>query len=126
MDEKTSTPLERFLKPLAQLRHDLPAEADLNELIAQNIAMSVRNIVSTDVSISCPLDGRRKLTITTQIIQNNWEKSKQEGGPKSVWVHGWMYNLTTGLIKDLEVTQGPEGQSPPPEPPLKTPLAPQL
>jgi hypothetical protein len=47
------------LKPLAQLRHELPLEADLNELIAQNIAMSVRNIVQTDVS---ELAGTERMT----------------------------------------------------------------
>jgi carbonic anhydrase len=34
----------------------------------------------------------------TSIIQNAWLK---RGGP---YVHGWVYNLETGIIKDLKVT----------------------
>lgn len=34
----------------------------------------------------------------TSIIQNAWQK---RGGP---WVHGWVYDLKSGLIKDLNVS----------------------
>jgi carbonic anhydrase len=34
----------------------------------------------------------------TSIIQNSWQK---RGGP---YIHGWVYNLETGVIKDLNVT----------------------
>ena len=39
---------------------------------------------------------------TTSIIQNAWRQRK------SPEVHGWVYDLATGIIKDLEVTAGPE------------------
>ncbi len=34
----------------------------------------------------------------TSIIQNSWSKSK------SPFIHGWVYDIRNGLIKDLEVT----------------------
>ncbi|MBS1557781.1 MAG: carbonate dehydratase [Bacteroidetes bacterium] len=34
----------------------------------------------------------------TSIIQNSWQK---RGGP---WIHGWVYDVADGLIKDLEVS----------------------
>src|SRR5258706_5041612 len=34
----------------------------------------------------------------TSIIQNSWSK---RGGP---WVHGWIYDIRNGLIKDLKVS----------------------
>jgi carbonic anhydrase len=34
----------------------------------------------------------------TSIIQNSWQK---RGGP---FVHGWVYDIRVGLIKDLDVT----------------------
>jgi len=34
----------------------------------------------------------------TSIVQNRWQNGKKLG------IHGWVYSLATGLIKDLEVT----------------------
>ena len=34
----------------------------------------------------------------TSIVQNRWASGKKLG------IHGWVYSLETGLIKDLEVT----------------------
>jgi carbonic anhydrase len=36
--------------------------------------------------------------IKTSIVQNAWQNNKD------LFVHGWVYSLKTGLIKDLEVT----------------------
>lgn len=36
--------------------------------------------------------------IKTSIVQNAWQNNKE------LFVHGWVYSLKTGLIKDLEVT----------------------
>ena len=37
----------------------------------------------------------------TSIIQNVWASAGQE-----ILIHGWVYDLGTGFIKDLEVSQG--------------------
>ncbi|WP_262496919.1 carbonic anhydrase [Pedobacter lusitanus] len=34
----------------------------------------------------------------TSIVQNRW------GNGKKLGIHGWVYSLETGLIKDLKVT----------------------
>jgi len=42
----------------------------------------------------------------TSIIQNSWEK---RGGP---YVHGWVYDIRNGLIKDLKVTMHEDSEMP--------------
>lgn len=43
----------------------------------------------------------------TSIIQNSWSK---RGGP---WVHGWIYDIRNGLIKDLKVSMNSNVDLPP-------------
>ena len=43
----------------------------------------------------------------TSIIQNAWRERN------SPYVHGWVYDLETGLIKDLEVTMNSTSEIPP-------------
>jgi len=43
----------------------------------------------------------------TSIIQNSWSK---RGGP---WVHGWIYDIRNGLIKDLKVSMNNNDDLPP-------------
>lgn len=42
----------------------------------------------------------------TSIIQNSWAK---RGGP---WIHGWVYDLHNGLIKDLKVSMKDHSEMP--------------
>jgi carbonic anhydrase len=42
----------------------------------------------------------------TSIIQNSWQK---RGGP---YVHGWVYDVRNGLIKDLKVTMHDDSEMP--------------
>lgn len=42
----------------------------------------------------------------TSIIQNSWQK---RGGP---YVHGWVYELQTGIIKDLKVSMHDDSEMP--------------
>ncbi|OCF32920.1 carbonic anhydrase [Kwoniella heveanensis BCC8398] len=84
-----STPLTRFLDPIIRLKHSLPEGSDVNDLIRENVKMSVRNVIASPT------------------IQNAWEMSRQ-GQFRKVYVHGWLYDLSTGLLIDLNITQGPE------------------
>ncbi|WOO80668.1 Carbonic anhydrase 2 [Vanrija pseudolonga] len=76
--------LGRFLAPLVKLRHSLPAGATADDLIKANVREGVKNAVASDT------------------IQTAWAQGKQ------VYVHGWLYDLKTGLIQDLHYSQGPQ------------------
>ena len=47
------------------------------------------------------------LRSTQQVIQKQWAKAAEEGS-EPVYVHGWLKDLSTGLIKDLLCSQGPD------------------
>ncbi|WVO18332.1 hypothetical protein L204_106047 [Cryptococcus depauperatus] len=83
------TPLVRYLDPVIRLRHSLPPGSDVNDLIRENVKMGVKNVIASPT------------------IQEAWSKAKQ-GEFRPVYVHGWLYDLSTGLIVDLNVTEGPE------------------
>jgi carbonic anhydrase len=85
---QTSTSLSRFLQPLIDLRHSLPEGSTMDDLIVENVKKGV-----VDVARSA-------------IIQKQWKEAKASG-KDPVYVHGWMKDLSTGLIMDLECSQGP-------------------
>ena len=47
--DSSGSPLIRFLGPLIRLRHSLPIEASLDELIEENVKLSVKNVVDSEV-----------------------------------------------------------------------------
>ncbi|MCE2788437.1 MAG: carbonate dehydratase [Saprospiraceae bacterium] len=42
----------------------------------------------------------------TSIVQNAWEKGQQ------LWIHGWVYSIKNGLVKDLNVNFGSNAELP--------------
>lgn len=64
--------------------------ATLTSLSEANVRAQVENIVKSDV------------------ILTSWEKAKR-GEAKSVYVHGWVYEIENGRLRDLGVSSGPEG-----------------
>jgi carbonic anhydrase len=42
------------------------------------------------------------------VIEDVW-KHELEGKGRKVRIHGWVYELSTGLLKDLNVTREPLG-----------------
>ncbi len=42
----------------------------------------------------------------TSIVQNAWEKGQQ------LWIHGWVYSIKNGLVKDLDVNFGSNTELP--------------
>lgn len=95
-----STPLTRWLTPLIELASkqptfqpciETPPSDVLTTLSEANIRTQVANIVETDV------------------IRSSWTAA-QGGNGKRVYVHGWIYDLGSGRLKDLGVSEGPEGR----------------
>ncbi|KLO13070.1 carbonic anhydrase [Schizopora paradoxa] len=92
------TPLTRWLGPLVNLSkehmHDLPEDKStaLRFLVEENVKAQVENIAANAV------------------IKNAWEKYVKEGDSgqqKKVFVHGWVYGLEDGRLRDLGVSYGP-------------------
>lgn len=73
----TEPGLENFLAPLIKLRHTLPANATVHDLIVANVKHSVHTLTQSNA------------------VQNMWAQNKR------VCVHGWLYNIGTGLLEDL-------------------------
>ncbi|KAI6142950.1 carbonic anhydrase, partial [Pisolithus tinctorius] len=93
------TPLGRWLAPLINLvttldLETLPAEAHLEAIVEANVKRQVENVCATDV------------------IKHTWAAAMGGEGKekKQVWVHGWVYDVASGRLKDLGVSRGPQPQ----------------
>ena len=51
-DRTDTSALSRFLDPLVRLRDSLPAGHDLDTLTRENVKMSVRNVIASEVNLS--------------------------------------------------------------------------
>ncbi|KAG5724001.1 Carbonic anhydrase 2 [Termitomyces sp. T112] len=83
-------PLNQWLEPLTRLAGTLdlsttPMEEALPVVVEENVKLQVENLSKT----------------TT--LANAWASNDNR---RNVRVHGWVYNLNTGLLKDLQVTKG--------------------
>ncbi|WVR05751.1 hypothetical protein IAU60_002776 [Kwoniella sp. DSM 27419] len=92
-DTPATTSLQRYIQPVATLSRTLftadgPPTLDL--LVEENVLQQVKNLVQCDV------------------IQNDWKKRGTDG----VVIHGWVYHLEDGTIRDLESSVGPPGHVP--------------
>jgi len=89
-------PLNRWLEPLAKLVGTLgvsttPAKEALPVVVEENVKHQVENLCKT------------------QTIINAWTKGTPKG--QDVRVHGWVYVIATGRLKDLGISRGPNKQS---------------
>jgi carbonic anhydrase len=87
-----NAPLNRWLSPLTHLAASLqlsstPKAEALPILVEENVRMQVQNLCQTP------------------IVANAWANKSAKG--KDVWVHGWVYDLAEGKLRDLGITQGP-------------------
>lgn len=75
----------RHIQDVYQARRDevdsLPAAERLNKLCELNVAAQVNNVADTT------------------IVRNAWQKGQK------LAVHGWIYGLDDGLVRDLDVTR---------------------
>jgi carbonic anhydrase len=89
--EPADSPLNRWLEPLTLLAYSLQLPdsgyESLETLVRENIKAQVENLANTETIVEA------------------WTK----GTPikQKVFIHGWVYDLGTGLLKDLDVSRGP-------------------
>lgn len=87
---KAASPLSRWLAPLTDmigkldLSNKSPSEA-LDYIVEENVKRQVDNICNAEP------------------IKSAWAR----GEGKQVWVHGWVYDIGNGRIRDLKVSRGP-------------------
>lgn len=74
--------LERWLVPLTELARN--TEGDLNALVEANVRLQVENILKCEV------------------IEHEWKR-------RDVHIHGWVYELETGKLRDLGISVGRSG-----------------
>ncbi|TFK30075.1 carbonic anhydrase [Coprinopsis marcescibilis] len=84
--------LNRWLEPLTRLAISLelsstPHEEALPLVVEENVKMQVENLAKT------------------QAISEAWTKGSRKG--QDVWIHGWVYDISTGKLRDLGVSRGP-------------------
>ena len=79
------SPLLRWLGPLTDIARALPPGADLTALAEENVRAGVRNLAASAV------------------VKGAWAAGRP------VEVHGWLYELETGRLRDLGVSVGKDG-----------------
>ncbi|KAK1926511.1 carbonic anhydrase [Papiliotrema laurentii] len=88
-----TTPLQRYVQPVAALARVLATEdcpPTLDLLVEENVVQQVKNLLES------------------QIIKDDWKRR----GTRGVVIHGWVYHLEDGTIRDLRISQGPPGHTP--------------
>jgi len=83
-----NTPLGRFLTPMIDFVRslnvaDLPKAEALMTVIEENVKQQVKHVAESD------------------ILKGAWASGKK------IYIHGWVFELDKGKLRDLEVTVGP-------------------
>lgn len=80
------SPLQNWLQPLTDLASSME-EPTAAQLVEENVKAQVRNVLESDV------------------VKAAWSKDKEvRGNAKLVGVHGWVYEIERGRVKDMEVS----------------------
>ena len=89
--EPWDSPLNRWLEPLTLLAYNLhlpdSGKRSLEIVVEENVIAQIKNLIQSE-------------TIAKAWTQGTPKKQK-------VFVHGWVYDLSTGLLKDLGISCGP-------------------
>ncbi|KAH7928015.1 carbonic anhydrase [Leucogyrophana mollusca] len=84
----SESPINRWLAPLTKLAGSLDLPSDANEavtvLVKENVKVQVANVCKAEPVVS------------------SWAHPEKR---KPVTVHGWLYDVETGRIEDLNITQ---------------------
>lgn len=84
--------LNRWLEPLTRTAASLqlssiPHADALPLVVEENVKVQVANLAKT------------------QTITDAWTKGTRK--KQEVWIHGWVYDLKIGRLRDLNISQGP-------------------
>ncbi|EJF61458.1 carbonic anhydrase [Dichomitus squalens LYAD-421 SS1] len=79
-----ATALERWLATLTEFAWSVGPGSDITELVEANVRMQVVNVLSSEV------------------LEHEWKL-------RDVHVHGWVYDLATGKLRDLGISAGRKG-----------------
>ncbi|KJA27171.1 hypothetical protein HYPSUDRAFT_75102 [Hypholoma sublateritium FD-334 SS-4] len=90
--------LNRWLEPITRTAaslhlSSLPHSDALHLLVEENVKVQVENLANT------------------QTITDAWTKGTRK--QQEVWIHGWVYELGTGRLRDLNISRGPPGATKP-------------
>lgn len=90
--DKPQSPLERWLAPLTSLAQELghPSSA---ELVDANVRAQVANVLASDV-----------VRAAWGADPSSKEGEEEKGGARLVGVHGWVYEIESGRVRDLGVS----------------------
>ncbi|KAJ7120488.1 carbonic anhydrase [Mycena crocata] len=85
--------LNQWLTPLTKLVASLklssvPKSEALEVIVEENVKLQVANLCQA------------------QTVVDAWKNKSKKG--KDVWVHGWVYDLAKGELRDLGISQGPK------------------
>jgi carbonic anhydrase len=85
-------PLNRWLGPLTKLSCSLndkkaAQKEALNSLVEANVKVQVENLCKS------------------QTLIDAW--NSKDPAKRNIWVHGWVYDLASGTLKDLNISHGP-------------------
>jgi carbonic anhydrase len=90
----------------------LPPDASLNRWLGpltENVKTLELSNMSKEEALQIVVEENVKWQVDnvcrTQTLIDAW--SNDDPRKNKVWVHGWIYDLATGLLKDLEITRGP-------------------
>lgn len=85
--EPVDSPLNRWLEPLTLLAYSLnlpdSGANSLEIVVKENIKAQVENLAKTETIVKA------------------WSQGKK------LFLHGWVYDLSTGLLKDLNISRSP-------------------
>ncbi|KAJ3809172.1 carbonic anhydrase [Lentinula aff. lateritia] len=90
------SPLNRFLAPLTTSIANLVPSLQISSVVeAEAIPVLIRENVKVQVDNLCE----------TEVIQNAW-RTRPVG--EELTVYGWLYDVGTGRIQDMEISRGPD------------------
>lgn len=84
--------------------HPPPSETSLQKWLVPLIQRVVAMNIDSDVSHSDALLAVVKENVKMQ-IENILKTDTIKNPPRTLYIHGWVYGLATGLIEDLQLTQ---------------------